>query len=145
MIRSPPRSTRTDTRFPYTTLFQSEYDPRRPDHYRPEDEGARRQRLLWRETGDQRRVDRRRHRPRHRVHRPVGLRQVDLPALAEPHERHRSSAKVTGRIELDGEDIYAPSMDVVQLRARVGMVFQKLPRHFLQAVMGAGEHGRKVD
>src|SRR3546814_6022305 len=24
MIRSPPRSTRTDTRFPYTTLFRSE-------------------------------------------------------------------------------------------------------------------------
>ena len=36
-----------------------------------------------------------------------------------------AGAKVTGRIELDGEDIYAPSMDVVQLRARVGMVFQK--------------------
>ena len=35
------------------------------------------------------------------------------------------SARVTGRIELEGEDIYAPSMDVVQLRARVGMVFQK--------------------
>src|SRR3546814_4267216 len=25
MIRRPPRSTRTDTRFPYTTLFRSEY------------------------------------------------------------------------------------------------------------------------
>src|SRR3546814_7854926 len=28
MIRRPPRSTRTDTLFPYTTLFRS--DPRRP-------------------------------------------------------------------------------------------------------------------
>src|SRR3546814_7158682 len=36
-----------------------------------------------------------------------------------------ASARVTGRITLAGEDIYAPSMDVVQLRARVGMVFQK--------------------
>jgi phosphate transport system ATP-binding protein len=36
-----------------------------------------------------------------------------------------ASARVTGRIELEGEDIYAPTMDVVQLRARVGMVFQK--------------------
>src|SRR3546814_18171713 len=26
MIRRPPRSTRTDTLFPYTTLFRSEYD-----------------------------------------------------------------------------------------------------------------------
>ena len=35
------------------------------------------------------------------------------------------SARVTGRIEIDGEDIYDRNLDVVQLRARVGMVFQK--------------------
>src|SRR3546814_12079940 len=29
MIRRPPRSTRTDTLFPYTTLFRSDYDERR--------------------------------------------------------------------------------------------------------------------
>ena len=34
-------------------------------------------------------------------------------------------ARVEGEILLDGQDIYASSMDVVQLRARVGMVFQK--------------------
>ena len=34
------------------------------------------------------------------------------------------SARVEGAIELDGENIYSPAMDVVQLRARVGMVFQ---------------------
>lgn len=33
--------------------------------------------------------------------------------------------RVEGRIELDGEDIYAPGSDVVSLRRRVGMVFQK--------------------
>ncbi|MEM1276893.1 MAG: ATP-binding cassette domain-containing protein, partial [Pseudomonadota bacterium] len=33
--------------------------------------------------------------------------------------------RVTGEINLDGEDIYAKSIDPVQLRARVGMVFQK--------------------
>ena len=33
--------------------------------------------------------------------------------------------RVEGDIRLDGEDIYAPALDVVQLRARVGMVFQK--------------------
>src|SRR3546814_8176533 len=27
MIRRPPRSTRTDTLFPYTTLFRSQYEP----------------------------------------------------------------------------------------------------------------------
>ena len=34
-------------------------------------------------------------------------------------------ARVTGEIALDGEDIYAAGIDVVELRARVGMVFQK--------------------
>ncbi|HEU4389689.1 MAG TPA: phosphate ABC transporter ATP-binding protein PstB [Blastocatellia bacterium] len=33
--------------------------------------------------------------------------------------------RVEGRIELDGQDIYGPSTDVVSLRRRVGMVFQK--------------------
>src|SRR3546814_3536923 len=36
-----------------------------------------------------------------------------------------ASARVTGRITLDGEGIYAPSMAGVQLRAHFGMVVQK--------------------
>jgi phosphate transport system ATP-binding protein len=36
-----------------------------------------------------------------------------------------ASCKVTGRITIDTQDIYDPQLDVVQLRARVGMVFQK--------------------
>ena len=34
-------------------------------------------------------------------------------------------ARLEGRIEIDGRDIYAPSVDVVDLRRRVGMVFQR--------------------
>src|SRR4029450_9109868 len=34
-------------------------------------------------------------------------------------------ARVDGSILIDGKDIYAPSVDVVDLRRRVGMVFQK--------------------
>ena len=34
-------------------------------------------------------------------------------------------SKVEGRVLIDGENIYAPGVDVVQLRRRVGMVFQK--------------------
>ena len=34
-------------------------------------------------------------------------------------------ARVTGRIELDGIDIYDPRIEVTELRKRVGMVFQK--------------------
>jgi phosphate transport system ATP-binding protein len=33
--------------------------------------------------------------------------------------------RVEGRVMIDGEDIYAPDTDVVNLRRRVGMVFQK--------------------
>ena len=35
------------------------------------------------------------------------------------------SARLEGSIRIDGRDIYAPSVDVVVLRRRVGMVFQK--------------------
>jgi len=34
-------------------------------------------------------------------------------------------ARVEGSVRIDGADIYAPSVDVVNLRRRVGMVFQK--------------------
>ena len=34
-------------------------------------------------------------------------------------------AKLKGKITIDGENIYAPSVDVVDLRKRVGMVFQR--------------------
>ena len=54
-----------------------------------------------------------------------------------------ASAKVTGRIELDGEDIYAPSMDVVQLRARVGMVFQK-PNPFPKSIFENVAYGPRI-
>src|SRR3546814_15664714 len=37
MIRRPPRSTRTDTLFPYTMLFRSGRPGRSPDHHRAED------------------------------------------------------------------------------------------------------------
>jgi phosphate transport system ATP-binding protein len=34
-------------------------------------------------------------------------------------------ARVEGAVRIDGADIYAPSVDVVALRRKVGMVFQK--------------------
>ena len=53
------------------------------------------------------------------------------------------NARVDGRIELDGEDIYAPSMDVVQLRARVGMVFQK-PNPFPKSIYENVAYGPRI-
>ena len=35
------------------------------------------------------------------------------------------NTRVTGKINLDGKNIYDPSTDVIQLRRRVGMIFQK--------------------
>jgi phosphate transport system ATP-binding protein len=43
------------------------------------------------------------------------------------------SARVSGELRLDGKDIYAKDMDVVLLRARVGMVFQK-PNPFPKSI-----------
>ena len=53
------------------------------------------------------------------------------------------SCRVTGSIALDGEDIYAPSMDVVQLRARVGMVFQK-PNPFPKSIYENVAYGPRI-
>ncbi len=54
-----------------------------------------------------------------------------------------SSARVTGDIRLDGEDIYSSSMDVVQLRARVGMVFQK-PNPFPKSIYENIAYGPRI-
>ena len=53
------------------------------------------------------------------------------------------SARVEGNIELDGEDIYASGMDVVQLRARVGMVFQK-PNPFPKSIYDNIAYGPRI-
>jgi len=53
------------------------------------------------------------------------------------------TARVAGDIRLDGEDIYAADMDVVQLRARVGMVFQK-PNPFPKSVYENVAYGPRI-
>ncbi|MXO61564.1 phosphate ABC transporter ATP-binding protein [Altererythrobacter oceanensis] len=53
------------------------------------------------------------------------------------------SARVEGEIMLDGEDIYRSKMDVVQLRARVGMVFQK-PNPFPKSIYDNIAYGPKI-
>ena len=52
-------------------------------------------------------------------------------------------ARVEGDILLDGEDIYKSGMDVVQLRARVGMVFQK-PNPFPKSIYENIAYGPKI-
>jgi len=52
-------------------------------------------------------------------------------------------AKVGGTIKLDGEDIYDPSLDVVELRARIGMVFQK-PNPFPKSIYDNVAYGPRI-
>ena len=54
-----------------------------------------------------------------------------------------AGARVEGDIRLDGEDIYSNRMDVVQLRARVGMVFQK-PNPFPKSIYENVAYGPRI-
>ncbi len=53
-------------------------------------------------------------------------------------------ARVEGKIMLENEDIYDPSLDVVMLRRRVGMVFQK-PNPFPKSVFENVAYGLRVN
>lgn len=53
------------------------------------------------------------------------------------------SAKITGKIHLDGEDIYGKSLDPVALRARVGIVFQK-PNPFPKSIYDNVAYGPRI-
>ena len=54
-----------------------------------------------------------------------------------------ASCRVSGEFTLDGEDIYAKSMDPVLLRARVGMVFQK-PNPFPKSIYDNIAYGPRI-
>ena len=51
--------------------------------------------------------------------------------------------KVTGKITIDNEDIYDARVDPVQLRAKVGMVFQK-PNPFPKSIYDNVSYGAKI-
>lgn len=54
-----------------------------------------------------------------------------------------ADARVTGTITIGGQDIYAPDVDPVILRARVGMVFQK-PNPFPKTIYDNVAYGPRV-
>ena len=51
--------------------------------------------------------------------------------------------RIEGKIALDGKNIYAPDVDVVPLRARVGMVFQK-PKPFPKSIYDNVAYGPRI-
>jgi phosphate transport system ATP-binding protein len=55
-----------------------------------------------------------------------------------------AGTRLRGRVELDGEDIYGPSTDVVDLRRRVGMVFQK-SNPFPKSILDNVAYGIRVN
>jgi phosphate transport system ATP-binding protein len=65
-----------------------------------------------------------------------------LRALNRMHDL-TPGARVEGDVLLDGEDIYAPGIDLVSLRQRVGMVFQR-PNPFPKSIFENVAYGLKV-
>ncbi|HEX6817861.1 MAG TPA: phosphate ABC transporter ATP-binding protein PstB [Ktedonobacterales bacterium] len=65
-----------------------------------------------------------------------------LRALNRMHDL-TPGARVTGTAQLDGEDIYGSNMDVVGLRQRIGMVFQR-PNPFPKSIFDNVAYGLRV-
>ena len=53
------------------------------------------------------------------------------------------NCRIEGKVTLDGDDIYDPSLDVVLLRAKVGMVFQK-PNPFPKSIYDNIAYGPRL-
>ncbi len=65
-----------------------------------------------------------------------------LRALNRMHDL-TPGARVTGSVKLDGDDIYAPSIDPVTIRHRIGMVFQR-PNPFPQSIFANVTYGPRL-
>ena len=70
------------------------------------------------EPGDQPQRD-------HRLHRPLGLRQEHLIRCLNRMNDLIPGARVEGKITYHGQDLYGDAVDPVEVRRRIGMVFQK--------------------
>jgi phosphate transport system ATP-binding protein len=65
-----------------------------------------------------------------------------LRALDRMHDEV-PEARVLGRVLLDGEDVYAPHVDAIEVRRRIGMVFQK-PNPFPKSIFDNVAFGLRV-
>ena len=54
-----------------------------------------------------------------------------------------AGCRVTGHLSIDGHDIYGPDVDPVELRSRVGMVFQK-PNPFPKSIFDNVAYGPRI-
>lgn len=53
------------------------------------------------------------------------------------------SVRINGTIKVDGQDIYSPESDIVSLRKRVGMVFQR-PNPFPMSIYDNIAYGPRI-
>jgi phosphate transport system ATP-binding protein len=65
-----------------------------------------------------------------------------LRALDRMHDM-TPGARVTGTVELNGVDIYTPSVDVIHIRQQVGMVFQR-PNPFPSSIFENVAYGLRI-
>ena len=70
---------------------------------------------------------------RDRDHRPVGLRQEHVHPLPEPDERPRAGHPRQRHLLYHGIDLHGPKVDPVEVRRRIGMVFQR-PNPFPKSI-----------
>ncbi len=63
--------------------------------------------------------------------------------MLQSHERLIIGTKIEGLITLDGQDIYAPGVDPVDLRRRIGMIFQQ-PNPFPMSIYDNVAYGPRL-
>ena len=80
---------------------------------------------------------------------PSGCGKTHRPALPQPHERPDPGRQGrTGEVLFHGIDLYGPKVDPVEVRRRIGMVFQK-PNPFPKSIydniaFGPGSAGSRA-
>ena len=84
--------------------------------------------------------------PRHKVSAFIGPSGCGKSTLLRCFNRMNDlvdNVSITGEIKIDGEDIYAPGVNVADLRRRVGMVFQK-PNPFPKSIYENVAYGLRI-
>ena len=84
--------------------------------------------------------------PRHKVSAFIGPSGCGKSTLLRCFNRMNDlvdTVNITGEIQIDGEDIYAPDVNVADLRRRVGMVFQK-PNPFPKSIYENVAYGLRI-
>ncbi len=85
--------------------------------------------------------------PRHRVTAFIGPSGCGKSTLLRCFNRMNElidGVHTSGSVELDGQNIYAPEVDVAQLRRRVGMVFQR-PNPFPKTIYENVAYGMRLE